>query len=88
MPRINIQVIPSERVHLGLLGAFVIAETDQAPAIVYFESVLEGQTVESPDTAEATALVFDVLRMEALGASTSLGLIEEAAQRWKAQSET
>jgi transcriptional regulator with XRE-family HTH domain len=38
MPRISIQVIPSDRPHAGLLGAFVVAETAQPPAIVYLDS--------------------------------------------------
>ena len=40
-PRITIQVIPADRPHPGLMGAFVIAETGQAPAIVYLENALD-----------------------------------------------
>ena len=84
-PRINIQVIPADRPHPGLLGAFVIAEVSEPPAIVYLENALDGQTVENPDMAEAMSLTFDALRMEALTGGASLNLIEEAAQRWKEQ---
>ncbi|WP_300608547.1 helix-turn-helix transcriptional regulator [Trebonia sp.] len=84
-PRINIQVIPADRPHPGLLGAFVLAEMSEPPAILYLENALDGQTVEDPGVADAMSLMFDALRMEALTGSASLNLIEEAAQRWKEQ---
>ncbi len=85
MPRISIQVIPSDRPHAGLLGAFVVAETDQAPAIVYLDSALDGQVVESAAKAEAMDVVFRALQMEALTGSASLTNMKEAAERWKEQ---
>jgi hypothetical protein len=88
MPRINIQVMPVGRLHPGLRGAFVIAEIEQPPAIVYLENASEGQTVEDPDMAAAMSLVFDALRMEALTGSASLKLFEEAIERWKERTET
>jgi len=85
MPRISVQVIPADRPHAGLLGAFVVAETDQAPAIVYLENALDGQVVESAAKAEAMDVVFRALQMEALTGSASLIKMKEAAQRWKEQ---
>jgi transcriptional regulator with XRE-family HTH domain len=85
MPRISIQVIPADRPHAGLLGAFVVAETDQPPAIVYLDSTLDGQVVESADVAETIDVVFRALQMEALTGSASLTNMKEAAQRWKEQ---
>jgi transcriptional regulator with XRE-family HTH domain len=85
MPRINVQVIPSDKSHAGLLGAFVIAETGQPPAIVYLDSALDGQVVESAAKAEAMDVVFRALQMEALTGSASLAKMREAAQRWKEQ---
>ena len=85
MPRISIQVIPADRPHAGLLGAFVVAETDQPPAIVYLDSALDGQVVESPAKAEAMDVVFRALQMEALTGSASLTKMKEAEQRWKEQ---
>jgi len=85
MPRISIQVIPADRPHAGLLGAFMIAETGQAPAIVYLDSTLDGQVVESAAKAEAMDVVFRALQMEALTGSASLSRMKEAAQRWKEQ---
>ena len=85
MPRISIQVVPSDRPHAGLLGAFVIAETEQPPAIVYLDSSLDGQVVESAVKAEAMDVVFRALQMEALTGSASLTKMKEAEQRWKEQ---
>jgi transcriptional regulator with XRE-family HTH domain len=85
MPRISIQVVPADRPHAGLLGAFVMAETGQAPAIVYLEDALDGQVVESAAKAEAMDVVFRALQMEALTGGASLSRMKEAAQRWKEQ---
>jgi transcriptional regulator with XRE-family HTH domain len=85
MPRTSIQVIPADRPHAGLLGAFVVAETDQPPAIVYLDSALDGQVMETPAKAEAMDVVFRALQMEALTGSASLTKMREAAQRWKEQ---
>jgi transcriptional regulator with XRE-family HTH domain len=85
MPRISVQIIPIERPHAGLLGAFVIAETEQTPAIVYLDSALDGQVVESADNAEMMDVVFRALQMEALTGSASLAKMKEAEQRWKEQ---
>jgi hypothetical protein len=85
MPRVSIQIIPADVPHAGLLGAFVMAETDQTPAIVYLESALDGQVVESAAEAEAMDVVFRALQMEALTGSASLIKMKEAAQRWKEQ---
>lgn len=85
MPRISIQVILADRPHAGLLGAFVVAETGQPPAIVYLETAGDGQVMESADNAEAMDVVFRALLMEALTGSASLTKMKEAAQRWKEQ---
>jgi hypothetical protein len=85
MPRISIQVIPADRPHAGLLGAFVVAETGQPPAIVYLDSAVDGQVVESAAKAEAMDVVFRALQMEALTGSASLTKMKEAEQRWKEQ---
>jgi transcriptional regulator with XRE-family HTH domain len=85
MPRISVQVIPSDSPHAGLLGAFVVAVTEQSPAIVYLENALDGQVVESATKAEAMDVVFRALQMEALTGSASLTRMKEAAQQWTEQ---
>jgi transcriptional regulator with XRE-family HTH domain len=85
MPRISIQVMPADTPHAGLLGAFVVAVTEQSPAIVYLENALDGQVVESATKAEAMDVVFRALQMEALTGSASLTRMKEAAQQWTEQ---
>ena len=80
--RISIQIFPSNRHHPGLQGAFAIAETGQEPDIVYIDSAIDGQVIESKDTAEKLDVVFRAIQMEAFPGSVSLAKIEEAAQRW------
>ena len=86
-PRISIQMLPADRPNPGLHGAFVIAETDQPPAIVYLENAYVGQVSEAPDTAEEMTALFDAIRTEALTGSASLAMIEEYAQQWNDQIE-
>lgn len=82
MPRITIQIIPREEAHVGLLGAFVVADTARPPAILYTDSVLGGQVIESAAAAEKINVVFRALQAEALPVNASLTKIEEAARRW------
>jgi len=88
MPRIHIQIIPADAPHPGLLGAFVIADTGQDPAIVYLETAFDGQVIEAPVMAETIDLRFETLRMEALTGSASLAKLEKAAQLWQERAET
>lgn len=82
-PNIAVQVLPRDRPHPGLLGAFVIAELRDSAAIVYLENAHDGQTIEDAATVTHMTLMFDALRVEALPGSASLNLIEETAERWK-----
>lgn len=83
MPRVTIQVISEDEPHAGLLGAFVIADSGQPPAIIYKDGVLDGQVIESAYAAEEIDVVFRALQADALTASASLAKIEESVQRWK-----
>lgn len=88
MPRIHIQILSADAPHPGLMGAFVLAETGQDPAIVYLETAFDGQVVEGPITAETMNVRFETLRMEALTGSVSLAKLEKAAQLWQERTET
>jgi len=85
-PNITIQVVPfSAGPHSGLLGAFVIAELDDAPSIAYLETAAEGETVEDPSVLARLALIFDTLRSKALPDVTSRDMIMKVTEeRWKA----
>ena len=69
---VTLQVIPfNAGGHIGLLGAFVIAEMGDLPGIVYLETAADGQTAEDAVTVSQVALRFDSLRSEALPHSAS-----------------
>jgi hypothetical protein len=83
-PRMTIQVIPaSAGAHAGLLGAFIIADLDGLPSMVYLETSAEGQDTDSPAVLSHVMLRFDTLRAEALPRAASCDLIMKVAEdRW------
>jgi len=81
---ISIQVVPySAGAHIGLLGAFVIAEAPDMSATVFLENAADGQTAEDTDRVAQIVAHFDALRGEALtvGASRDL-ILKVAEERW------
>jgi transcriptional regulator with XRE-family HTH domain len=84
-PDITVQVVPSGiGAHAGLLGAFVVADFEAAPSILYAETAVEGQTMERPALIAKAALAFDRLRAEALPRTASRDLIGKVVnERWK-----
>jgi transcriptional regulator with XRE-family HTH domain len=83
-PNITVQVVPySAGAHSGLLGAFVIAEVADSPAIAYLETAAEGETVAETAVVTHIMLNFDTLRSEALPHGASRDMIGRVAQeRW------
>lgn len=80
-PMIRVHVIPAEvGAHIGLLGAFAIADFADASGIVYIESPDEGQTRRDPATVANISLQFDMLRSEALPRRASRDLIMKVAE--------
>jgi hypothetical protein len=60
-----VEVVPYRAgAHGGLLGAFVIAEFDDTPAIVHLETAAGGQIAEEPSMVAQVRLSFDTLRSE------------------------
>jgi transcriptional regulator with XRE-family HTH domain len=83
-PNITVEIVPySAGAHSGLLGAFVIAEFEVAPAIVYLETAAGGQIVEQSSVVDEIQLIFDALRSECLPRRASRELILKAVEdRW------
>jgi transcriptional regulator with XRE-family HTH domain len=82
-PNVMIQVIPqSVGEYDGLSGSFVIAGFDDAPSIVYLETLLTGFTVERAEHVAAVKLAYETLRAEALSPAASLSIMEEVAKTW------
>jgi Domain of unknown function (DUF5753) len=83
-PNITVEIVPSSTgSHMGLLGAFVIAEFEEAATIVYLETAAGGQIAEQPSMVSRVKLIFDALRSECLPRRTSRELIMKAVEeRW------
>ena len=84
-PNITIQVVPySAGGHTGLLGAFVIADIDSSPGIVFVEDIADGRVFEDPGTVSRVTLRYKSLQSEALPKGASRELIARVAEeRWK-----
>ena len=83
-PNVTIQVVPySAGGHTGLLGAFVIADLDSSPGIVYLEDIADGRTFEDPGAVSRVTLRYKSLQSEALPKGVSRELIVRVAEeRW------
>lgn len=80
-PNIAMQVIPySAGAHVGLQGAFVIADFEEATPVAFLATATEGQTVEDVSAVARVALTFDSLRTEALHSRASRDLITITAE--------
>ena len=85
-PTISIQIVPfSAGAHIGLLGAFVIAELADAGVIVFLENAGDGQSIQDSDRVSQIVARFDALRGGALPVAASRDLIMKVAEeRWNA----
>jgi transcriptional regulator with XRE-family HTH domain len=82
-PSIMVQVLPSETgANAGLSGAFDLASSDGAPAVLRMEAV-EDVTVESRSLVRQATNIFVRVQADALPRAASLALIREAAEQWK-----
>lgn len=76
----TIQVVPySGGGHLGLFGAFVLAEMDDSPSIAYLEDASDGRVGEEPAMVTQVAVRFDALWSDVLPQGASRGLIKKVA---------
>jgi hypothetical protein len=82
-PNLTIQLVPGKAAHVGLSGAFAVAETPET-TVAYIDHAADAMTTESPAIVATVQSRFDSLRTEAFRGSESLALIEEAAERWSA----
>jgi hypothetical protein len=80
-PNITVQLVPRKGAHVGLSGAFAVAETPET-TVAYIDHQADAMTTDSPATVALLCSRFDSLRTEAFRGSESLALIEEAADRW------
>jgi transcriptional regulator with XRE-family HTH domain len=81
-PNITVQVIPRQGAHVGLTGAFALAETADA-FVGHLEHIADGLMTDSPAMVALASTRFDSLKADAYRRSESLTLIEEMAEKWK-----
>jgi hypothetical protein len=84
-PNVTVQLIPRKGAHVGLSGAFAVAETPET-TVAYVDHAADAMTTDSPAMVALLIGRFDSLRTEAFRGSESLTLIEEAAERWASSS--
>ncbi len=80
-----VQVVPaSTGAHPGLSGTFMIASLDAKPDVLYMDAV-EDLTTERSALVRRAAIIFDLVRSDALTRIASRDLILKVAEeRWNA----
>ncbi|MEU3048582.1 helix-turn-helix transcriptional regulator [Streptomyces sp. NPDC006984] len=79
--RIITQVLPWNcGAHPFMLGTAMLMDFDDAPPLVYTESLHSGDTLDDPALVAEYRTSYDLLRAAALPPKASLALIEEAAE--------
>jgi hypothetical protein len=82
-PNVSVHVLPSENgANAGLGGGFSIASCDGMPDTLRMEAV-EDQTVDGRVLVRKAAVVFDLVRRDALPRGASRTVVLEAAEQWK-----
>ena len=66
----------------ALAGQFAIASLDGPADVAYLDNALAGQVVERPADVARVALLYDILKAEALSPRASADLARKAIERW------
>jgi transcriptional regulator with XRE-family HTH domain len=80
LPKVKIQVIEGMAGHVGLSGAFWIAERQGHPSIVYLDDITGGSPCEDPTIAAQVGLIFRAMQTEALPARASQARMARMAE--------
>jgi hypothetical protein len=81
-PNITVQVLAHGGAHVGLQGAFTVAEVVGAACSVNMEDISDGRVCDDAGTVGVASVRFRWLQSEALPAAASLALIERMAEQW------
>ncbi|WP_222872094.1 helix-turn-helix transcriptional regulator [Streptomyces sp. WAC01526] len=74
---VSIQILPLSREHhAGLAGPFVVLETPDHQHLAYTEAQRSSELISDPDEVSILAQKYGMLRMQALNAEETLGLLE------------
>lgn len=89
LPNVTIQVIQGLEGHVGLLGAFTIAEWPGQGGIVNVEDISDGRVCDDPAVVAHVWLTFRAMQTEALHVRASRDLIARMAEElWKGSAPT
>jgi transcriptional regulator with XRE-family HTH domain len=81
--KVSLQVVPaSAGSHPGLVGPFIVADFQSAPAVANVDTALISQLVERPQDVAEMRILFDMVRGAALPCRASAELIEEVMGSW------
>jgi Domain of unknown function (DUF5753) len=81
---VSVHVLPATGANAGLSGAFDIASADGTPDTLRTEGV-EDQTTGNRTLVRKAAILFDLVRRDALPRVPSRTFILEAAEQWKSR---
>ncbi|MGX1854480.1 DUF5753 domain-containing protein [Streptomyces sp. NPDC055299] len=74
---VSIQVMPfGNTIHAGLSGPFVLLETSDHQHLAYSETQLGSHLISDPDSVSILTQKYGMLRMQALNAQESMGLLD------------
>lgn len=79
---VSVHVLPASGANAGMSGAFDIASADGTADILRIEGV-EDSITENRALVRKAAVIFDLVRKEALPHTPSRALVQEAAEQWK-----
>jgi transcriptional regulator with XRE-family HTH domain len=79
---VSVHVLPATGANAGLSGGFDIASADGTPDTLRMEGV-EDQTTENRTLVRKAAIIFDLVRRDALPRVPSRAVVLEAAEQWK-----
>jgi transcriptional regulator with XRE-family HTH domain len=79
---VSIHVLPASDANAGLSGSFGLASADGQPDTLLLETV-EDRVTQDRSLVRRAAVIFDLVRRDALPRVPSRNLIWEAAEQWK-----
>lgn len=81
-PNVTIQVFADAGAHVGLQGAFTVAEVMGSACSVNIEDISDGRVCDDAPTVGVVSVRFRWLQSEALPAAASQAFIERMAEQW------
>lgn len=81
-PNVTVQVLADPGAHVGLQGAFTVAEIAGVACSVNIEDISDGRVCDDAATIGTASVRFRWLQSEAMPAAASQALIERMAEQW------